>query len=129
MKKELEQELKNKLTEIYSEKASDARIDELAKKLAGVIENTEENFDEVLFFVDEFEGGSSDADRFERIMAFILEELTVNKENAQRLFEFFQHCYTAIVYLYLISDFCDFLTEEQKGELPLTCPFLYARRP
>lgn len=31
MKKELEQELKNKLTEIYSEKASDARIDELAK--------------------------------------------------------------------------------------------------
>ncbi len=129
MGKNPNQELEEKLTEIYLGKASNNRINELANKLMNVIEDTEKTLDEVLFFVDEFEGGASDTERFESILTFIIKQLTVNKENAQRLFDFFQHCQNMNVYVALTSDFCDYLTEEQKSLLPLTCPFLYARRP
>lgn len=125
----LNKELKEKLTEIYSGNVSENRINELAKKLKSVIENINEKLDEVLFFVDEFEGGASDTERFESILTFIIKELAVNKENAQRLFDFFQHCQNMNVYVALTSDFCDYLTEEQKSLLPPTCPFLYAKRP
>lgn len=123
------QKLKEGLTALYSGKMSKNRINELAKNLMSVIQNTNEKLDEVLFFVDEFEGGASDTERFESILAFIIEILTVNKENAQRLFDFFQHCQNMNVYVALTSNFCDYLTEEQKSLLPLTCPFLYAGRP
>ena len=123
------QKIKGKLTSLYLDKASENRINELAKNHMCVIENTNEKIDEVLFFVDEFEGGASDTERFESILAFVIEELAVNKENAQRLFDFFQHCQNMNVYVALISDFCDYLTEEQKSLLPLTCPFLYSGRP
>ena len=125
--KNLKQSLIEELTNVYLEKASNSRINELANKLMNVIENTNEKLDEVLFFVDEFEGGASDTERFESILTFIIKELAVNKENAQRLFDFFQHCQNKNVYVALTSDFCDYLTEEQKSLLPQT--FLYAGRP
>lgn len=123
------QKIKGKLTSLYLDKVSENRINELAKNLMNIIENTNEKLDDILFFVDEFEGGASDTERFESILAFIIEKLTVNKENAQRLFDFFQHCQNMNVYVALTRDYCDYLTEEQKRFLPLTCPFLYAGKP
>lgn len=123
------QKIKGKLTSLNLVKVSENRINELAKNLMNVIENSNEKIDEVLFFVDEFDGGVSDTERFESILAFVIKEFAVNKENAQRLFDFFQHCQNMNVYAALTSDFCDYLTEEQKSFLPLTCPFLYAGKP
>lgn len=129
MRKELNARLKNSLLDIYNIRASNNRINELAKRIVSIINNTNKSFDEIVYLVDEFEGGVSDAESFESIFAFITGELTVNKENAQRLFDFFQHCQNKDVYIALTSRFFDFLTEEQKSILPPTCPSLYSGKP
>lgn len=82
-----------------------------------IIEETDKNLDEILFFLDEFEGGSSNSDRFDRVICFVVNNLNVGKENAQRLYDFFLRCRNRNVYLALIGDFGGYLTEKEKNAL------------
>lgn len=117
--------LQKELSNIYSGKATASRINELSLRLLKVVEDANENLDEILFFADDFEGGSSYSKIFASIMAVVLKILTVNKENAQRLFDFFQHCANADVYHALIGEFCVFLTDEQKSRYNYVSAFLW----
>ena len=109
--------IQNELSKIYLGKASENRISALADKIVNVIDDVNTVLDEVVFFVDEFEGGSADSKNFDLVLSCVLNELIPNEDNAHRLFDFYSHCKRKDVYEALTGDYREFLTAEQKSVL------------
>lgn len=129
------EELKNFLLHIYSDNMPVNRIEILADNLQQIIIDNNCKLNHIVFLLDEFEGGVADIFNFTRIFAHIIKSLPVQKENAERLFDFLQYCKNSDFYFALLGDYWQFLNDEQrtiidgyKDEFPVSCPFLYGRR-
>ena len=110
-------ELSELLTEIYKDFTSERRIKTLTDELYEVIEKTDMDLMEVDYYLDEFEGESSDVLRFRRILSFVVRSLDVGNDNARRLIRYLRSGRDETVYVLLRTVYDEFLSEEERKTL------------
>lgn len=71
MENDLFDEVKKELSAIYAGKTSENRINMLAESLMGLITDPKAELKEVLYLLDDFEGGSCDKAAYDRILGFV----------------------------------------------------------
>ncbi len=107
----------DKLKSVYP-RASVQGIAWFGRNLGEVIKDANVPLIEIMYSVDEFESTypiSVGESRFALVLSIAIDEMSVCKENAERLFEFFtEELKEEIVYKRLTGEYRAFLTEEQK---------------
>ena len=115
MKNELYEKLKKELRNIYGSIPSESHLNWLTESLSEVITDESLDLDEIVFSIDEFEETLPiDDSQFFYVLSMILDYLPFTQRSANRLYTFFMDSINdPNVYLRLISDYSDFLSDEQ----------------